>query len=263
MVTPNKQRILAKLFSHLGKTYSDQLPEDLSVLDHLLLAVVQQGTSLSVALPTYRKLVAGFHDLNELRVSHSAELVDFLSSIPDKESKARRILGILQFVFETTYAFDLEPMRKKPLKQAQKQLSKISGTNSFIVAATVQRALGGHALPVDAGMLELLERLELVDGAEEGEQARAGLEHLVPKAKGISFCLLVSELLADAKHQESHLQAINPKVKPKARAKESKGGKEPKESRNEAKPAPAKSVGTKSAAPRKTTPERRSPKEKK
>ena len=34
-------------------------------------------------------------------------------------------------------------------KQAQKQLSKITGVTPFAVAATVQRALGGPTLPID------------------------------------------------------------------------------------------------------------------
>lgn len=215
MVAPNKQRILAKLHSTLAKKYEDEVPDDLSVLDHLLIAVIQEGTSFPVALAVYKRMITGFHDFNELRVSHRSEIVDYLGEVPDKEIKARRILGILKFVFETTYAFDLESMRKKPLKQAQKQLSKITGANAFTVAAAVQRALGGHAIPVDEAMCAVLKRLEILDEEETLEQARQSLEHLVQKAKGISFALLVSGLVADSKNQEELLLAINPKSKPK------------------------------------------------
>lgn len=251
MVAPNKQSILNKLFTKLHKKYEEDIPGDLSVLDHLLLAVVQEGTSLPAALVTYRKLIGGFHDFNELRVSHRSEIVDYLADVPDKEMKARRILGILQFVFETTYAFDLESMRRKPLKQAQKQLSKITGANPFIVSATVQRALGGHAIPVDEAMMALLTRLEILGEEETLEQARQSLEHLVPKAKGIAFALLVSGLVADTKNQEELLLAINPKVK----AAKPKAVVEPTVTGKGARPAKG---GAKVAAPRKAAPKDKS-----
>lgn len=218
MVTPHKQRILAKLLSTLGKKYDDKPPPDQSVLDHLLLAVLQEGTSLPVAIQAHRRLLSGFHDLNELRVSHPSELIEHLDGVTDKETKSRRILAILKFVFETTYAFDLESMRKKPIKQAQKQLSKITGASPFAVAAVVQRALGGHALPIDERMHEILFRLELLDDLEPSDEARGGLEHLIPKAKGPSFCILLGELAADTRGQEEVLLSIHPKLKPKRAA---------------------------------------------
>ncbi|MGL5095229.1 MAG: hypothetical protein ACRDD1_06550, partial [Planctomycetia bacterium] len=139
MATPNKQRLVAKLLAHLAKLYPDELPKEATVLDHMLLGVVQEETPFAAAMEAYRRLRVAFPDVNELRVSHRNEIVEQLADVPDAPEKARRILQILQFIFETTYAFDLESMRKKPLKQAQKQLSKISGTTPFVVAAVVQR----------------------------------------------------------------------------------------------------------------------------
>lgn len=216
MVATNKQRIVAKLLTVLAKVYEDKFPKELSVLDHLLLGVIQEGISPSRAFAVYESLLAGFHDLNELRVSHPKEIADVLEGLPDAEGKARRILGILQFVFETTYAFDLESMKRKPLKQAERQLSKITGTNAFTVAATVQRALGGHALPIDARMCEVLARLQLIGDGEAPEQIQTCLEHLIPKAKGTSFCMYISELANDPPRCEAILEELAPKSKRKA-----------------------------------------------
>lgn len=219
MIAPNKQRILSKLLVTLGKTYPDHCPKELNVLDHLLLAVIQEEMSFTAALAVFRGLQSTFRDMNELRVSHPRELGDLFGTIPQAEQKARRVLSILQFVYETTYGFDLEPMKRKPLKQAQKQLSKITGTTPFAVAATVQRALGGHSLPIDAQTARLAIELQLISADDEPEQIRTGLEHLIPKAKGMEFCLLMSEWGADT---ANHAPVIESVVgKPKRRAKES------------------------------------------
>lgn len=210
MTVPDKQRIVTKILTQLARSYPSTVPPELSVLDHLLIAVIQEGTSFRRALDTYQQVLASFHDLNELRVSHPLEVEERLDGIPDKQSKARRILDILQFVFETTYSFDLESMKRKPLKQAQRQLSKITGTNLFVVAATVQRSLGGHAMPIDEAMGAILARLRLVADGEELERVRTGMEHIVPKSKGQIFCLLVSELVADDQGRDQVLAGLLP-----------------------------------------------------
>lgn len=237
MAAPNKQRIVTKILSHLGKVYDDSLPEDLTVLDHLLLGVLQEETSLPIAVNAYQNLRQGFFDFNEMRVSHPSEVVDYLQEVPNKENKARRVLDILQFVFETTYSFDLESMRRKPLKQAQKQLSKITGTSDFTVAATVQRALGGHAMPIDNAICTMLARLDLIDEGAEPQEIRGAVEHLVPKAKGVSFCLLISALAADEEKREEVISAILPKGKKKPE-------KEPTASEPEAQSPKKRSVRT-------------------
>ena len=247
MVAPNKQRTLTKLLTVLGKSYDAQLPKELSVLDHLLLGVVQEGMGFSQSIEAYQKLISAFHDLNELRVSHVDEVMDSLvEGVPDRALKAKRITQILQFVFETTYSYDLEQMKKKPLKQAQKQLSKIQGTNPFIVNAVVQRSLGGHALPVDEPMVSLLRQLQILEEEETVEQMQATLEHLIPKAKGLAFCVHLSELAFEGpKKQKTLLKDLIPA--PSAKSKAAKLAAPPEE----AKPAAGKKSAEKKSSKKK------------
>lgn len=266
MAAPNKQRILSRLFTQLSKTYSEAVPENLSVMDHILLGLVQEGTSLTKGMGTYRRLVGSFHDLNELRVSHPAEIADQLFDVPEPDVKARRILLLLQFVFETTYSFDLDSMRKKPLKQAHKQLSKITGVTDFAVSAAVQRALGGHAIPVDAEMHDLLVRMELLEPEETLEQAKAALEHLIPKAKGVSFSVLVGEMAADQERLMELLCSITSKsekdLAPAAVAKETvapaKTATKSGRSKEAPKPDPKSKPKAKAAPERKSTTSKKS-----
>lgn len=208
MVAPHRQQSFQKILVQAAKVPVEDIPPDLSVLDHLLIGILQEGTTFARALAVYRSLQASFLDFNELRVSHRKELADYLRELPNPEDKARRIIAILQFVFETTYAFDLESMRRKPLKQAQKQLSKMTGASPFTVSCAVQRALGGHSLPLDEAMLEVLRRADLVGNEDPIDQVRVSLEHLVPKAQGISFSLLLSNLAADGKRCQQWMQQV-------------------------------------------------------
>lgn len=227
MAAANKQKALTKLLAQVPKNLSESLPKNLSVLDHLLVAVIQEGTNFTLGHQTYLGLLRGYLNaeansrqrdlddiLNEVRVSHAKELAPLLSEVPEAETKSRRLKQVLQFVFETTYGYDLELMRRKPLKQAQKQLSKVPGASGFAAAAVVQRALGGHALPIDDAMRQALVRLGALDEEEELDAARSALEHAVPKAQGLGFCLYISDLVANPKQLNQLAGPIKaPKVK--------------------------------------------------
>src|SRR5262249_3928148 len=116
----------------------------------------------------------------------------------EAETRAQRIIDFLQEVFETTFSFELEPMQKKGLKQAAKQLARYQAANDYAVAWVVQQSLAGHAVPLDAPSLRVLRRLGIIDDdGDDVEALRASLEHHIPKARAALFCDLVSTLAED------------------------------------------------------------------
>jgi hypothetical protein len=122
-----------------------------------------------------------------------------LGDIADAEIRANRLISFLQEVFETTYSFDLEPLQKKGLKQAAKQLARFQAANDYAVSWVVQQSLGGHAMPLDNPSLRVLRRLGLIeDEHEDLETLRASLEHLIPKARGPLFIELLSAMAHDS-----------------------------------------------------------------
>jgi endonuclease-3 len=193
--TTNKQRLLTQLFTTYKKHLGSSEPEARSVLDHLLYAVCREGTTRARADQAFQQLRERFFDWNEVRVSSPRELEEALADLPDAETRAQRLIGLLQEVFETTFSFDLEALHKKGFKQAARQLARYQAANDYVVAWVVQQALGGHAIPLDAPTLRVLRRLGLIDTEQEDLEAlRASLEHFIPKARGPLFGELISAL---------------------------------------------------------------------
>src|SRR5438132_5696974 len=140
---------------------------------------------------------------NEVRFSSAREVEDALGDIPDAENRANRLISFLQEVFETTFSFDLEPLQKKGLKQAAKQLSRFQAANDYAVSWVVQQSLGGHAIPLDSASLRVLRRLGLIeDDHVDLETLRASLEHLVPKSRGSLFVEILSAMAHDTRWEE-------------------------------------------------------------
>ncbi len=194
----NKQTLLTQVQASLKKKVPapPAATAERSVLEEVLYAIVRDGATPEAADAAWQSLKGGFHDLNEVRVSSVTEVADAVRAVPQAGIKGERVVEFLQKVFEELYSFDLGDIAKKGVKQAAKQLARYKGgVNDFVVAWVTQRALGGHAIPLDEPTIRVLKRLGVLDeDLDDLEAARATLEHFIPKAKGPEFTDLVAVL---------------------------------------------------------------------
>jgi hypothetical protein len=100
----------------------------------------------------------------------------------------------LHAVFESVYAFDIEPLKKQNLGQAIKLLEKHEGTTPFVVAYATQHGLAGHSIPVNDGLLQAFVAMDVVTPAEAAKRLVPGLERAVPKNKGIEVASILHQL---------------------------------------------------------------------
>ena len=191
--TINKQRLLTHLFTALKKAYDPEEPASRPVLEQFLYALCRENATREQADEAFRILRKQFFDWNEVRVSSVRELEESLASLPEPEVRAQRIISFLQEVFETTFSFDLEPLHKKGIKQAAKQLARYQAANDYAVLWVLQQSLGGHAVPLDAPTLRVLRRLGIIEeDLDNLEAIRASLEHQIPKSKAALLGDLIS-----------------------------------------------------------------------
>jgi endonuclease III len=201
--TVNKQNVVAQILTKVKKRYEPREPEARPVLEQFLYAICREGATREQADRAFRSLQESFFDWNELRVSSAREVEEILGDIPDAEHRANRLITFLQEVFETTFSYDLEPLHKKGMKQAAKQLSRYQAANDYAVSWVVQQSLGGHAIPLDPPALRVLRRLGVIDSEHDDlESVRASLEHLVPKARGPLFVEILSAMAHDRKWED-------------------------------------------------------------
>jgi endonuclease-3 len=191
--TTHKQRQLTQLLSALKNRYGAAVPAGRPLLEEFVYAVCREGTTRDKADRAYRNLTERFFDWNEIRVSSQREVEEALADLPDPEVRAQRLISLLQEVFETTFGFDLEPLQRKGIKQAVRQLARYQGASDYAVGWLTREGLGGHAVPVDAPSLRVLRRLGLLDaGLDDPEVLRSLLEQLIPRARAAQFGDLVS-----------------------------------------------------------------------
>lgn len=198
MSSPSRAAQFTKLHKVLKKHYTPVEPDpNRPVLEQLLYACLLENAHYAAAEEANAALVHGFFDWNEIRVSTVRELAEAMRGLPDPPAAANRIKRVLQNVFEATYAFDLEELRKLNLGPAVERMRKIDGASEFAVSYVVQAALGGHSIPIDAGTARALHAVDLMSEQDLKKETVPGLERAIPKSKGTDFGSLLHQLGAD------------------------------------------------------------------
>jgi endonuclease-3 len=198
MSTAEKSREAQKIVNVLKKKYSaPQRREALSVLEALVYAVLADGTTTAKADAAFQRLKDNYFDWNEVRVSALVELQDQLSNLPEPEQRASRLKGSLRFIFESTYGFDLEQLKKVPMKELSVRFEKMPGVSDYLLNRIIRDGLGGTAMPLDSAAIRVLTRLGIVNEKSTADALSASLSRQIPRAKSFEFCHLLSELAED------------------------------------------------------------------
>ncbi|HMO83990.1 MAG TPA: hypothetical protein PKC18_03620, partial [Lacipirellulaceae bacterium] len=157
MASKNRAALVTKVLKVVKKHFKPAPPnKDRSLLEHLLIGCCAENSPYDAAERVFQTLSDDYFDWNEVRVSTIRELSEVCKSLNDPAESATRLKRVLQSVFESHYSFDLEPLKKQNIGVAVKQIEKYNGSSPFIVAYVTQQALGGHAIPVNQGLLESL-----------------------------------------------------------------------------------------------------------
>jgi endonuclease III len=198
MAGPNRSTLIAKLYKVLKQHYKPILLDgNRPLLEQMLFACCLENATYAKAEKIFQHLSSSFFDWNEVRVSTVKELAESMRELPNPAGAASNLKSVLQTVFEATYSFDLENVKKQNLGVGIKRLAKMEGASPFVVAYVTQHALGGHSIPLDRGSIELLFIVGVATDAERKSGNIAGLERAIPKNKGTEFASLLHQLAAD------------------------------------------------------------------
>ncbi len=275
MAATNRATLIAKTHKVLKQHYEPIKPDiDRPLLQQMLYACCLENAPYVAADKVYDRLMRHFFDWNEVRVSTVNELAEVMKELPDQTAAANNLKRNLQGVFESTYSFELEQLKKQNLGQGIKRLQSIEGVTPFVLAYAVQTSLGGHSIPLDRGALEVLGILGIASANEVESGNVTGLERAIPKNKGSEFGSLLHQLAADyvaAPHSPqvkkiitaNHPQAVIPKRTAKSEAAKDQAasadrkpekGKPPKESLHKTEPADASKPAASGKPAEKTRP---------
>ncbi len=197
MSTSNRAAKLTKTYKVLKKHFKPVSTADRPVLEHLLFACCLANDTHEAADEAFAKLQQAYFDWNEVRVTTVSEMTVVMSSLSHPASAASLLKRTLQSVFECYYSFDLEFLKKENLGKAIKELQKLDGVGEFALAYVTQNGLGGHAIPIGNGAIQVLRILGVVTDSEVAEKRVPGMERAISKSNGVEFGSLLHQLGVD------------------------------------------------------------------
>lgn len=196
MAAANRANVFTACQKFVKKHYTSAGPDKRPILEQMVFAAILENAPRKVADDAFAALEKEYFDWNEVRVTSIAELKELLAKHPTSEATANRVKTLLQNVFEAIYGYDLETLKKGNQGKAVAQIEKY-GATPFVLGYVTQHALGGHAIPVDKALLNLMFVLGAVTDKEAEKGTVPGIERAIPKTKGVEFSDMIHELAVD------------------------------------------------------------------
>ena len=198
----DRQAIFKKLATVLKRKYGGSVPKHKrNVLETLLFACCLENVAYDEAEAALNRLMESFHDLNEIRVSSVREIEQSLGDIGDAAWKALRIRESLQYVFEKYYQFDFEPLRRKTMDAAEKELARIKYLSPFVRLYVLQMSLDSHVVPLDDVQTEIVTWLGFVEPETPTDRAADEMKSSFRKNDVALMSHLLRQLGTDRKYR--------------------------------------------------------------
>lgn len=113
----------------------------------------------------FKQIKTQFVDFNDLRISRTEEIMEILEDdSPAAQKCAENIRLLLSSILDKYDTLCLkQPLAELGKRQGKKELEELPGASSFSVSFCFLTAMGGHAIPLNAAMLDFLRQEGIVE----------------------------------------------------------------------------------------------------
>lgn len=127
-------------------------------------------------------------DWERIRNAPQEDLKNCISVCGLQKSKSNAIQNALEWVYENTRSYELEPLIEDDSpEEALETLSSISGIGTKTAAVTLMEASGMDLCPVDTHVMRVSQRLRLVPPSKSRNKTFRELHEIIPDGKGYAL----------------------------------------------------------------------------
>ena len=206
-------------------------------VDALIFGIIAESMSEEQSQAAIKRFSKHFIDNNDLRVSLPEEVVGVLGSDTNHSRQIANNLGnVLMNIFESFNAISLSDLKKVGKRSAKESLEKIEGISRFVLDYCMLTSLAGHAIPLNARMIDYLKDNKLVDPNAESDDIGGFLTRQISAKNGYEFYSLLRQQSDTARGKKKAVKAkkavkkADKKVRKKAKKTPKKAAKKVKKS---------------------------------
>ena len=180
----------------------------------LIIAFLQADSTRRKAEQAYDALMENMVDNNELRVSHTQEIVDVIGEkYPRVYWRVERMLESLRDVYLREHDHRMVKVATQTKKEQRHYLDTLTGVTPYVAASVMLLSFGGHAIPVDDKLVALLEREGAIDeGLSAAEVESLLLRQFKAGDPSVEAHLLLQAWSDGCKTPASVLEAPEPQL---------------------------------------------------
>ncbi|MEX0885972.1 MAG: hypothetical protein WD009_05990 [Phycisphaeraceae bacterium] len=154
---PHDAKKLASLIRRLRSDYKPEPPAERDPVLQLVAAFMHWEAGLTLGETALGKLMHASVDVNELRVTLEAELVDVIGeNYPLAHERIARMHEALNEVYRREYDVRMNSIITATKKEQRTYLDTLPGVPPYVAAEVMLVAFGGHAMPIDRKLVTLL-----------------------------------------------------------------------------------------------------------
>ncbi len=253
------QKNIKKFLSGVGKSAAIP-PANADPIRAIIDAVLEADAPIQSA-KAMETLKNEFVDFNELRVAPVKDVVDTLGrDFPDARRKAEEITTALNAIFNRRNSLVLDYVEKMSKRDARRHLGEL-GLSPYAAGVMMLQVFGGHAVPVDQGLVDCLEADGHIEPGSSVEDVQAFLERIILQKQAWSTHEFFRDYVAKnakmlAKKRKSDTAKVEAQVAKAEAAEEAKAKAELAAKQAAAKAPPAK-AGKQTASNPAQTPARK------
>lgn len=187
---PHAKHLLS-LMKALKTAYQIEQPPERGLVEELILSILLWEANTTKAEAAMKRINSAVVDFNELRVCKPGEVEGLLGkTYPRVEERAQRIRAALTDIYLREYAVSLDAAAAMSKRDSRKYIETLDGVPHYAASRVVLLRMGGHALPVDNQLLNLLKTAEVVESTDDEMKAAGILERHLKAGDGIEAHLL-------------------------------------------------------------------------
>jgi len=157
------------------------------LLDVLVQTILSQNTNDQNRDRAYQRLKNQFPRWEDILNGKRRVVVEALRPGGLARQKAKRIMGILQWLRKREGKVSLTFLKRMGGEEIKKSLGELKGIGPKTVHCLLLFGLGREAFPVDTHILRVGKRLGFVPQEIDAEKAHAWMAPLVPQGKALSL----------------------------------------------------------------------------
>ncbi len=176
--------LLKRLRGRFGQEPEKEAPAALAwheaLVDELVYTMLLWEATSGQARNAFKRLKESYIDYNELRVSLPGETAAVLGErYPRGEERSGRLRAALFDLYKREFAVTLAPLASGAKRDVRAYLESLDGLPAFAVDRLMLMSFGGHAVPTDERLRDMLADEGVIDEGTPCEEAASWLSRQI------------------------------------------------------------------------------------